>query len=167
MGLSLTAHPLQLAHDDLVARGVTFACDLAALPDRARVRVVGVRERAQTPRTRSGKRTCFLTLEDATGLLDVVVFSDALDRAGETIVKHRAYLIDGTLQNNCERGLAIVADTVKPYVVRTGGGDRLRLRRGVPAGPMGPSLGGAGAPEEESWEAAEESEDYLRDATAP
>jgi error-prone DNA polymerase len=156
MGLSLTAHPLELAHDDLVARGVTFASDLAALPDRARVRVVGVRERAQTPRTRSGKRTCFLTLEDATGLLDVVVFEDALNRAGETIVKHRAYLIDGVLQNNCERGLAIVADTVKPYVVRTSGGDRLRLRRGVPNGPMGSALGGAGAPEEESWEAAEE-----------
>jgi error-prone DNA polymerase len=119
------------------------------------VRVVGVRERAQTPRTRSGKRTCFLTLEDPTGLLDVVVFSDALARAGETIVKHRAYLVDGTLQNNCERGLAIVADIVKPYVVRAEAGERVRLRRGVPAGPMGPSLGGAGAAEEESWEDAE------------
>ena len=137
---------------------MTWARDLRALPDRARVRVVGVRERAQTPRTRSGKRTCFLTLEDPTGLLDVVVFSDALARAGETIVKHRAYLVDGTLQNNCERGLAIVADTVKPYVVRadTGRRERVRLRRGVPAGPMGPSLGGAGAAEEESWEAAED-----------
>jgi len=155
IGLSLTDHPLALAEDDLVARGVTFARDLAALPDRARVRVVGVRERAQTPRTRSGKRTCFLTLEDATGLLDVVVFEDALNRSGETIVKHRAYLVDGTLQNNCERGLAIVADKVSPYVVRAGGGERLRLRRGVPNGPMGPALGGAGAPEEESWEAAD------------
>ncbi len=73
-GLSLTAHPLALARRDLEARGVTWARDLRALPDRTRVRVVGVRERAQTPRTRSGKRTCFLTLEDPTGLLDVVVF---------------------------------------------------------------------------------------------
>jgi error-prone DNA polymerase len=155
IGLSLTDHPLALAEADLIVRGVTFARDLAALPDRSKVRVVGVRERAQTPRTRSGKRTCFLTLEDASGLLDVVVFEDALARAGETIVKHRAYLVDGTLQNNCERGLAIVADTVAPYIVRTSDGDRLRLRRGVPAGPMGPALGGAGAPEEESWESAE------------
>ncbi len=154
-GLSLTAHPLSLAAGDLEELGVTWARDLRALPDRTRVRVAGVRERAQTPRTRSGKRTCFLTLEDPTGLLDVVVFSDALERSGEVIVKHRAYLIDGTLQNNCERGLAIVADVVKPYVVRTGSGDRVRLRRGVPSGPMGPALGGAGAPEEESWEAAE------------
>ena len=160
-GLSLTAHPLSLARADLESRGVTWARDLAALPDRSRVRVAGVRERAQTPRTRSGKRTCFLTLEDPTGLLDVVVFSDALARSGEAIVKHRAYIVDGTLQNNCERGLAIIADRVTPYVVRAdAGGDRVRLRRGVPAGPMGPSLGGAGAPEEESWAAAEGSASY-------
>lgn len=154
-GLSLTSHPLDLAEADLIARGVTFARDLRGLPDRTRVRVAGVRERAQTPRTRSGKRTCFLTLEDATGLLDVVVFEDALQRAGDAIVKHRAYLVDGTLQNNHERGLAIVAEDVRPYVVRSPGGSPVRLRRGVPSGPMGPSLGGAGAPEEESWAAAE------------
>jgi hypothetical protein len=94
-------------------------------------------------------------MEDPTGLLDVVVFEDALARSGEAIVKHRAYLVDGTLQNNAERGLAIVANTVRPYVVRTGDGDPVRLRRGVASGPMGPALGGAGAPEEESWEAAD------------
>ncbi len=154
VGLSLTAHPLSLARADLEQRGVTWAKDLRNLPDRARVRVCGVRERAQTPRTRSGKRTCFLTLEDPTGLLDVVVFSDALARVGDVIVKHRAYVIDGTLQNNCERGLAIVADDVRPYIIRSESGSAVRLRRGVPSGPMGPALGGAGAPEEESWEAA-------------
>lgn len=154
LGLSLTDHPLSLATADLEKRGITWARDLRQLPDRSKVRVCGVRERAQTPRTRSGKRTCFLTLEDPTGLLDVVVFSETLSRVGDVIVKHRAYVIDGTLQNNCERGLAIVANEVRPYVVRTATGSPVRMRRGVPSGPMGPSLGGAGAPEEESWEAA-------------
>ncbi len=150
-GLSLSAHPLDLAEADLTARGVTFARDLRGLPDRAKVRVCGVRERAQTPRTRSGKRTCFLTMEDNTGLLDAVVFEDVLERTGDAIVKHRAYLIDGTLQNNPERGIAIVAEDVRPYVVRASDGAPVRLRRGVPSGPMGPAPGGAGAPEEESW----------------
>jgi error-prone DNA polymerase len=167
VGLSLTDHPLALARDDLEARGVTWACDLRDLADRSRVRVVGVRERAQTPRTRSGKRTCFLTLEDPTGLLDVVVFEDALKRSGETIVTHRSYLIDGVLQNNCERGLAIVAETVSPYVVRTSAGAPVRLRRGVASGPMGPALGGAGAPEEESWAAAEEAGLYETGLSSP
>ncbi len=151
LGLSLTCHPLALAADDLVARGVRFARELRDIPDGTRVTVCGVRERAQTPRTRSGKRTCFLTLEDSTGLLDAVVFEDTLNRVGNVIVKHRCYLVTGKLQNNTERGLAIIAEDVQPYIVRSANGSPVRLRRGVPSGPMGPSLGGAGAPEEESW----------------
>ena len=147
LGLAVTAHPLALARDDLERRGVTWARDLRALPDRSHVRVAGVRERAQTPRTRSGKRTCFLTLEDPTGLLDVVVFEDALRRSGETIVKHRAYIVDGVLQNNDERGLAIVAEQVAPYTVRASRGEQVKLRRGVGIGPMGPTRPGTGAPE--------------------
>jgi error-prone DNA polymerase len=150
LGLAVTCHPLELAAADLEKRGVTWASDLPRCEDRSRVRVAGVRERAQTPPTRSGKRTCFLTLEDPTGLLDVVVFSDALQRSGETIVKHRCYIVEGVVQNNCERGLAIVADVVRPYTVRTGGGEQVRLRRGVGAAPLGPFRGGAGQAEEES-----------------
>ena len=152
MGLAITCHPLELCAADLDAKRVIMAKDLPRLPDRTRVTVVGVRERAQTPPTKSGKRTCFLTLEDATGLLDVVVFSDALLRAGETIVRHRCYQVEGILQNNPERGVAIVAEKVSPYVVRADRGEAVRLRRGVGLGPMGPQRPGAGAPEEESWE---------------
>jgi error-prone DNA polymerase len=154
LGLTLTCHPLELASEDLRARGVTYARNLRALPDGSTVRVCGVRERAQTPRTRSGRRTCFLTLEDPTGLLDVVVFEDALNRAGEAIVKHRCYLVEGRLQNNTERGVAIIAQTVRPYTIAAPNGERVRLRRGVPSGPMGPGLGGTGAPDEESWKEA-------------
>jgi error-prone DNA polymerase len=155
VGLTLTSHPLELAGQELEGLGITWARDLREMPDRSRVTVCGLRERAQTPRTRSGKRTCFLTLEDPTGLLDVVVFEDALKRAGDTIVKHRCYLVEGVLQNNTERGVAIIAESVGPYVVRTAQGAAVRLRRGVAVGPMGPTRGGAGAPEEESWEIAE------------
>jgi error-prone DNA polymerase len=155
LGLAVTCHPLELARDDLEARGVTWASDLPRCADRTRVRVTGVRERAQTPRTRSGKRVCFLTLEDPTGLLDVVVFPEALERSGETIVKHRSYIVEGVLQNNPERGLAIVADIVRPYVVRTPSGTPVRLRRGVGTAPMGPFRGSAGHSDEEEWEIAE------------
>jgi error-prone DNA polymerase len=154
LGLAITCHPLELARADLEAQGVTWACDLPRLEDRSRVRVAGLRERAQTPRTRSGKRVCFLTLEDPTGLLDVVVFPEALQKSGETIVKHRSYIVDGVLQNNCERGIAIVADIVRPYVVRTASGTPVRLRRGVGTAPMGPFRGSAGHSDEDEWAAA-------------
>jgi len=156
-GLSLTCHPLEIARTELETRGVTWARGLRDLADGSHVTVCGVRERAQTPRTRSGRRTCFLTLEDPTGLVDVVVFEDALERAGDIIVKHRCYLIEGTLQNNTERGLAIIAEQIRPYTIRTDSGEPIRLRRGVGSGPLGPTRGGAGAPEEESWAATQES----------
>lgn len=149
LGLAITAHPLTLARADLERRGVTWARDLAACEDRQRIRVCGVRERAQTPRTRSGKRTCFLTMEDPTGLIDVVVFEGALNRYGDVIVKNRAYLVEGVLQNNCERGIALIAERIEPYTVRDERRQRVRLRRGVSSGPLGPTLGGAGAHEEE------------------
>jgi len=149
LGLAITAHPLSLASADLERRGVTWARDLAACEDRARIRVCGVRERAQTPRTRSGKRTCFLTMEDPTGLIDVVVFEDALNRYGDVIVKNRAYLVEGVLQNNCERGIALIADRIEPYMVRDEQREPVRLRRGVGVGPLGPTRPGAGAPEDD------------------
>ena len=149
LGLAITAHPLELARADLECRGVTWACDLPACEDRARVRVCGVRERAQTPRTRSGRRTCFLTMEDPTGLIDVVVFEDALNRYGDVIVKHRAYLVEGVLQNNCERGVALIAERIEPYVVRDEARMHVRLRRGVGVGPLGPTRPGVGAPEQD------------------
>jgi DNA polymerase III alpha subunit len=150
MGLAISCHPLDFAKEDLERRGVVWASQLPDREDGARVLVAGLRERAQTPRTRSGKRTCFLTMEDPTGLVDVVVFEDALERAGETIVKHRAYLVEGTLQNNEERGLAVVAESVRPYTVRSDEGTRVSLRRGVGQGPLGPTRGSAGTREEDS-----------------
>ncbi|MDI6711777.1 MAG: DNA polymerase III subunit alpha [Anaerosomatales bacterium] len=148
LGLSVSCHPLDLARDDLARRGVVRSRDLPGVADGTRVRVAGVRERAQTPPTRSGKRTCFLTLEDAEGLLDVVVFEDVLQQVGDVIVNNRAYLVEGTLQNNPERGLAIVAERIEPYTVRAHGNERVILRRGVPAGPLGPHRGTASAPED-------------------
>jgi DNA polymerase III alpha subunit len=98
---------------------------------------------------------CFLTLEDPTGLLDVVVFPEALERSGETIVKHRSYIVEGVLQNNAERGIAIIADVVRPYVVKAPTGAPVRLRRGVGTASLGPFRGGAGHSDEDEWEAAE------------
>ena len=102
-----------------------------------------------------------------TGLLDVIVFEDALKRCGETIVKHRCYLVEGTLQNNPERGLAIVARRVEPYVVaRERRGSPVRLRRGVGQASLGPFRGG-GAGRGRGGELGRESTRPRRRATSP
>ena len=103
------AHPLTFVRDQLTALGVVPFGELHPVPDGRRIRLAGVLERAQMPWIRSGHRTLFLTLEDETGLAEVVVFNDIYLRYGRVLKEAVYLLIEGELQNNDERGLAIVA----------------------------------------------------------
>ena len=59
---------------------------------------------------RSGKRTMFLTLEDAYGLFECVLFESKLARCAPVVARATYFLVRGRLQNNRKRGLAIVVD---------------------------------------------------------
>ncbi len=74
LGLTVSCHPLQLYEEELRRMGVRMSYELPALGDEVPVTVAGVYERAQNPWMRSGKRTMFLTLEDAYGLFECVCF---------------------------------------------------------------------------------------------
>ena len=131
---------------------------LQRCPDGTRVRLAGVLERAQMPWIRSGHRTLFLTLEDETGLAEVVVFNDVFLRYGKLLKETVYLLVEGELQNNDERGLAIVAQRIStswrcsgtgdPQARngrRAAGGGRATKRRAVPLRhtPRGASAVGA------------------------
>jgi DNA polymerase III alpha subunit len=60
-----------------------------------------------TPPTKSGKSVMFLTLEDETGLLDVVVFSKAQSRFAKLILTSEVLTIEGTLQRKAVKGRAV------------------------------------------------------------
>jgi len=94
------------------------------VPDGRRIRLAGVLERAQMPWIRSGHRTLFLTLEDETGLAEVVVFNDVYLKYGRVLKEAVYLLVEGELQNNDERGLAVVAHAIHDLsaVLRGGGG---------------------------------------------
>jgi error-prone DNA polymerase len=109
LGLNVSAHPLAFVADRLAALGTVPFDRLHLVPDGRRVRLAGVLERAQMPWIRSGHRTLFLTLEDETGLAEVVVFNDVYLRYGRVLKEAVYLLVEGELQNNDERGLAIVA----------------------------------------------------------
>jgi error-prone DNA polymerase len=85
---------------------------LELVPDRRRVLLGGVLERAQMPWIRSGHRTMFLTLEDETGLAQVVVFNDVYLKYGRVLKEATYLLIEGELQNSEEHGLAVVAHKI-------------------------------------------------------
>ena len=112
LGLTVSCHPLTLYEEELRRMGVHMSYELPAMGDEVPVTVAGVYERAQNPWMRSGKRTMFLTLEDAYGLYECVCFESKLPKIAPVVARASYFLVRGRLQNNHKRGLAIVAEEV-------------------------------------------------------
>ncbi len=112
LGLSVSAHPLHLYEEELRRMGVRMSYELPTMGDEVTVTVAGVYERAQNPWMRSGRRTMFLTLEDAYGLFECVCFESKLAKIAPVVARASYFLVRGRLQNNHKRGLAIVAEEV-------------------------------------------------------
>jgi error-prone DNA polymerase len=97
MGLSIGRHPMALRRDDLAMRGVLRAGDLHATRSGRRVRVAGMVITRQRPGTAKG--FVFLTLEDETGIANIIVRPDLFARDRLVIVGEPFLIVDGVLQN--------------------------------------------------------------------
>jgi DNA polymerase III alpha subunit len=117
-GTSLTIgpHPMALRRSELALRGVLRASDLPRGRHGRRVRVAGAVITRQRPGTAKG--FVFLTLEDETGIANVIVQPDLFSEQRSAIVGHPYLLIEGTLQ--IQQGVtSIKAEKVLPLA---GGG---------------------------------------------
>jgi error-prone DNA polymerase len=96
MGLSIGRHPMALRRDELAARGILRAIDLQAVRHGRRVRVAGMVITRQRPGTAKG--FVFLTLEDETGIANIIVRPDLFARDRLVIVEEPFLIVDGVLQ---------------------------------------------------------------------
>lgn len=101
------AHPLAAVRPVLNKRGIIKASDLRRLRTDEMVRLTGLQIIYHTPPTRSGKRVMFLTLEDESGLFDVVVFENVQKRFARTILTSQVLTLEGKLQRRGVNGKAI------------------------------------------------------------
>jgi error-prone DNA polymerase len=97
MGLSAGRHPMALKRDELAMRGILRARDLASARQGRRVRVAGMVITRQRPGTAKG--FVFLTLEDETGIANIIVRPDLFARDRLVIVEEPFLIVDGVLQN--------------------------------------------------------------------
>ncbi len=97
MGLTIGPHPMALKRDELAMRGVLRSADLLRTKDGRRVRVAGMVITRQRPGTAKG--FVFLTLEDETGIANIIVRPDVFDRERVLVVRQPFLLIDGVLQH--------------------------------------------------------------------
>jgi error-prone DNA polymerase len=97
MGLTVGRHPMALRREDLAMRGILRACDLPTARQGRRVRVAGMVITRQRPGTAKG--FVFLTLEDETGIANIIVRPDLFARDRLVIVEEPFLIVDGVLQN--------------------------------------------------------------------
>ncbi len=100
LGLSLGPHPLSLLRD---APALSRCCTAAGLAHRRHgqfAQVAGLITCRQRPGTATG--VVFLTLEDETGNINVVVWSSVLDRYRAAILQGKLVRVDGVVQRERE-----------------------------------------------------------------
>jgi error-prone DNA polymerase len=120
-GTSLTIgpHPMSLRRSELALRGVLRASDLPLGRHGRRVRVAGAVITRQRPGTAKG--FVFLTLEDETGIANIIVRPDLFAEQRAAVVGSPYLIVDGTLQ--IQEGVTSVrAERVQPL---SGGSPRV------------------------------------------
>jgi error-prone DNA polymerase len=112
-GTSLTIgpHPMAMRRAELALRGVLRATDLPRGRHGRRVRVAGAVITRQRPGTAKG--FVFLTLEDETGIANIIVQPDLFSTHRSVIVGEPYLLVEGTLQIQ-EGVTSVKADRVLP-----------------------------------------------------
>jgi error-prone DNA polymerase len=96
MGLTIGPHPMALRRQELALRGVLRASDLPSGRHGRRVRVAGAVITRQRPGTAKG--FVFLTLEDETGIANIIVRPDVFAEQRRAVVGEPYLIVEGTLQ---------------------------------------------------------------------
>jgi error-prone DNA polymerase len=108
--LTIGPHPMALRRRELSLRGVLRAADLPRERQGRRIRVAGTVITRQRPGTAKG--FVFLTLEDETGISNIIVRPDVFARERITILEEPFLLVEGVLQNQ-ENVTAVRAERVE------------------------------------------------------
>jgi error-prone DNA polymerase len=105
-GVSLGRHPLALLRARMQRAGIVAADSLVALPAGAMVEVAGLVVTRQRPG--SAKGVTFVTLEDETGCVNVIVWQALGERQRRPLLQSRLLSVRGRLQRQGEAGAAVM-----------------------------------------------------------
>ena len=116
--LSLKAHPVQFLRERLKAEGAVEARMIQDIPDGRRVRFGGVVLVRQRPG--SSKGVVFITLEDETGIANVVVWPKVFDAFRPAVMGARMLMIEGRLQRAADAEGGVIHLVAERLDDRTG-----------------------------------------------
>ncbi len=133
-GLTIKRHPLAFLRAELAQDGLVCARDLAALPVGRRLAIAGLVLIRQRPGSANG--VVFITLEDETGIANLIVWPATLERFRRAALGATLLYCRGRLQRE-ESVIHLVAEDLKDWTARL---NTLRDRTGddTPPPPGGP-----------------------------
>ena len=133
--LSLKGHPMEFLRAMFAKERVVTCAGVCDANDRQRVRCAGVVLVRQRPG--SAKGVVFMTLEDETGIANIVVWPKVMERFRKEVMGARLILVEGYIQSSPEKVVHLVAERLfdrSSDLVHLAD-DALRHRHAVPAGP--------------------------------
>jgi error-prone DNA polymerase len=113
IGMTIGKHPMAYCRAKLDKQRVTPAAALSSVPNGRTVRVAGnviVRQRPST-----AKGVTFLSLEDETGISNIVVMPDLFEEQRAAIIGHPWVLVEGRMQN-VDNVTHILAERISPLM---------------------------------------------------
>ncbi|MEQ8651974.1 MAG: OB-fold nucleic acid binding domain-containing protein [Kiloniellales bacterium] len=108
--LTLRAHPVSFLRERMTAEGLTPAGDLERLPDGKRLSLAGLVLVRQRPG--SAKGVIFATLEDETGVANIIVWPKTFERYRRVILQASLLKVTGRLQKEGEV-IHLIADRLE------------------------------------------------------
>jgi error-prone DNA polymerase len=106
--LSLKGHPMEFLRAMFAKEQVVTCAAVSDANDRQRVRCAGVVLVRQRPG--SAKGVVFMTLEDETGIANIVVWPKVMEHFRKEVMSARLVLVEGTIQSSPEKVVHLVAE---------------------------------------------------------
>jgi len=133
--LSLKGHPMQFLRPMFAKERVLACAGVCHERDRQYVRCAGVILVRQRPG--SAKGVVFMTLEDETGIANIVVWPKVMERFRKEVMGARLVLVEGTIQSSPEKVVHLVAERLFDRSRDLVGlaNDALSRKPAVPTGP--------------------------------
>jgi error-prone DNA polymerase len=133
--LSLKGHPMEFLRERFTKERVVACKDVNHKNDRRRVSCAGVVLVRQRPG--SAKGVVFMTLEDETGIANIVVWPKVMEQYRKEVMGARLILVEGYIQSSPEQVTHLVAQRMfdRSHDLVGLANDALSRKHPVPAGP--------------------------------
>ncbi|MDL2227237.1 hypothetical protein LJB86_06245, partial [Deltaproteobacteria bacterium OttesenSCG-928-M10] len=108
LGFFITGHPLARYEMELKVVSNTTADGLKDRPGGGEVRLGGVVEKITTKLDKKGNKFAFVTLEDMSGSVEVIVWSKTYEQVADILVPEKVVVVTGRVENEERGGQATV-----------------------------------------------------------